>query len=190
MTSSGHAPRWSVRPAEVDDADAMGGVHVRAWQAAYRGVMPQAFLDGLDPAARADYWRAALAGPPLPGERLVLLAGEEVVGLAGCGPVREDPPEGPVREDSPDVVGLGELYAINLDPQWWGTGGGTVLLDACVDHLRAAGHREAVLWVAAANERARAFYAARGWAPDGAAKADTFGGAVVDEVRYRRSLTD
>lgn len=184
MRSRQPGARWSVRPATSADAEAMGRVHVRAWQAAYRGVMTDVFLDSLDPSARAEYWRAALSDPSLPGDRLVLLAGEEVAGLAACGPALDGP-----SDTSPDTA-LGQLYAINLDPDWWGTGGGTVLLDACTTALRAAGFAEAILWVATLNDRARRFYAARGWEPDGACASDDFGGGVVEEVRYRRVLTD
>ena len=52
-----------------------------------------------------------------------------------------------------------------------------------------AGYEHAVLWVAERNARARRFYEIGGWQPDGATKVDTFGGAEVHEVRYRRPLT-
>ncbi len=42
-------PAPLIRAAEPADAAALGRVHVRAWQAAYPGVMPDDFLDGLDP---------------------------------------------------------------------------------------------------------------------------------------------
>ncbi|HET9289988.1 MAG TPA: hypothetical protein VFQ49_02825 [Actinomycetes bacterium] len=42
-----------VRPATVADAPAMGRLHVRAWQAAYRGHMPGDYLDGLRASERA-----------------------------------------------------------------------------------------------------------------------------------------
>jgi len=45
----------TIRLASVDDADAVSEVHVRAWQSAYRGVMPDDYLDGLqaqEPATR------------------------------------------------------------------------------------------------------------------------------------------
>ena len=45
------------------------------------------------------------------------------------------------------------------------------------------------LWVVEGNARARRFYEREGWAPDGAAKEDEFGGQVVREVRYRRRLS-
>ena len=41
------------RPMTDDDLDAVCELHVRAWQAAYRGIVPQAFLDGMTPAGRA-----------------------------------------------------------------------------------------------------------------------------------------
>jgi hypothetical protein len=38
-----------IRQPTVDDADALGRTHVRAWQAAYRGgLMPDEYLDSLD----------------------------------------------------------------------------------------------------------------------------------------------
>jgi hypothetical protein len=45
-----------IRPAEVSDAGQIGLVHVRSRQSAYRGQVPQDYLDGLDgldPAERA-----------------------------------------------------------------------------------------------------------------------------------------
>lgn len=41
--------RW----AEPADAMAVAQIHVRAWQVAYRGLMPAAYLDALVPEDRA-----------------------------------------------------------------------------------------------------------------------------------------
>lgn len=46
----------SIRPASADDTAALGQVHVRAWQAAYGGVMPDGYLDGLDATERSAMW--------------------------------------------------------------------------------------------------------------------------------------
>jgi len=46
----------TVRHAAVGDAPALGRVHVRAWQAAYRGQMPDDYLDGLRPEEREAGW--------------------------------------------------------------------------------------------------------------------------------------
>jgi hypothetical protein len=39
--------RFTIRHAVADDADAIGSVHVPAWPSAYRGVLPDEYLDGL-----------------------------------------------------------------------------------------------------------------------------------------------
>jgi len=46
-----------------------------------------------------------------------------------------------------------------------------------------------MLWVVDANERARRFYERHGWTAEGIEKVDTVLGAMVTEVRYRRSLS-
>jgi hypothetical protein len=50
-----------IRNASIDDADAIGAVVVRAWQAAYRGIMPDDYLDGLRAEQRAAMWQRVLA---------------------------------------------------------------------------------------------------------------------------------
>jgi ribosomal protein S18 acetylase RimI-like enzyme len=159
-----------VREATPDDADAMGRLHVRAWQAAYRGAMPDAYLDGLDPVERARMWRAGMARrTPLVAE-----ADGVVVGLAAFGPT--DDPEG-----------AGELYAINVDPDQWGSGAGRALIVE-VERRLARDHSVAVLWVIPSNDRARRFYERAGWAVDGGERTADVLGVTVPEVRYRKSL--
>jgi len=43
-----------VRKAKVEDASAIAFVHVRSWQVAYRGHMPDEFLNGLDVETRTN----------------------------------------------------------------------------------------------------------------------------------------
>jgi hypothetical protein len=40
-----------IRPAGMEDVPEIAVAHVRSWQAAYRGLLPQAYLDGLGPGA-------------------------------------------------------------------------------------------------------------------------------------------
>jgi hypothetical protein len=51
----------TIRRATVQDAPALGRLHVRAWQAAYRGQMPDDYLDGLRPEERAAGWERSYA---------------------------------------------------------------------------------------------------------------------------------
>jgi hypothetical protein len=52
-----------IRAAVAADVAAIAQVHVRTWQSAYRGHIPDAYLDGLDPSKRAAVWSAALREP-------------------------------------------------------------------------------------------------------------------------------
>lgn len=68
------------------DVDELGEVHVPAWQAAYRGVTPDGYLDGLEPGDRAAMWARFLETPP-PDQRLhVVAVDDRVVGFACFGP--------------------------------------------------------------------------------------------------------
>jgi GNAT superfamily N-acetyltransferase len=163
----------TVRPARLADAPAMGRVHVRAWQAAYRGQMPQAYLDGLRAEDRAAYWAGALRRDDLRGTILVAERDGEVIGFAVVGPAREP-------------AGAGELYAINLDPANWGTGAGRALLEAAQAELGRLGFADMVLWVLTGNARARRFYEIAGWVAEDAERTDEVFGVTVTEVRYAR----
>lgn len=54
----------TIRRARRVDAPAIAGIHVRARQTAYRGIMPGAFLDSLTAAQRTLIWRRFIAGSP------------------------------------------------------------------------------------------------------------------------------
>ena len=163
----------TVRPARIPDAPAMGRVVVRAWQVAYRGHMPDDYLDGLRAEDRAAYWEEVLRREDLRGTILVAERDGEVVGFAAVGP-------------SPDPQGAGELFAINLDPDHWGTGTGRALLGGAQAELARLGFGETVLWVLTGNARARRFYEIAGWVVDGTERTAEVFGVTVPEVRYRR----
>ena len=163
----------TVRRARPEDADVLGEVHVAAWRAAYRGTIPDTYLDALDPAQRAEQWRERLANPAT--NCLVALDGDGALcgfALFGAG----------------EAEGEGQLYAINLEPTSWGLGLGRDLIKAASNALAELGHREAILYVVDANARARRFYEIAGWSWDGGVREETFGDGVVRELRYRRPL--
>jgi GNAT superfamily N-acetyltransferase len=170
-----------VRPARAEDAGQIALVHVRSWQGAYRGLIPQAFLDELDVAQRTRTWERALAEADNPRAGvLVADDGGNVVGFVGYFPSR-DP------DADPDLIG--EIGAIYLLPGAWGGGIGKRLMEAALGRLAGAGFTQVTLWVLDSNDRARRFYEAGGWSADGAAKQDDSRGFPLSEVRYRRSLS-
>lgn len=176
-----------VRRAVPEDAARIAEVHIGTWQVAYRGQLPDAFLDGLSEglSRRRESWRRTIAGGPdarpySEGEVWVAEVGGELAGFVGIGPPQQ-------RADA--QPGVGELYAIYVDARHWERGVGSALLAQATERLRAQGYTSAILWVLASNERARRFYEARGWRPDGGVKTETRpGGVELNEVRYRVDL--
>lgn len=63
---------------------------------------------------------------------------------------------GPGR-DAEELPGFGELLAINLHPDAWGTGLGGAMLRAAEERLRSADWAQAYLWVVDGNARTRRF---------------------------------
>jgi ribosomal protein S18 acetylase RimI-like enzyme len=171
-------PVQRIRAASVDDAGRIAEIHVAGWRWAYRGQMPQDFLDALSLERRTEERRRALETPRSPEHRHWLIEERgRVQGFAITGPCRDA-----------DMASAAELYAIYVDPTVAGRGLGRGLLTHAVDDLRRRGARVVLLWVLDANLRARRFYEAGGFEPDGADKTQTFGGAVLREVRYRKVL--
>ena len=130
-------------------------VHVRSWQAAYRGLIPQDYLDSLEADKRLPVWERILGEAEWPrAGTFVAEDGGEVVGFASiC----------PARDDDAEPASAGELAAIYLLPELWGTGLGRELLASGLSALSDAGFGEATLWVLDTNSRARRFYEAAGW---------------------------
>lgn len=166
----------TIRDANPDDALAMAGIHVRSWQAAYRGLIDDEFLDRLRPEDRAGGYSFAGADPAAP-RTIVAEADGEIWGFAATGPCRDE-----------DAPGAGELYALYVDPSRWRSGTGRLLLDHATARLREGAFDEAVLWVLRGNEGAERFYETAGWRRDGAEREEQPYGVVSNVVRMRRSL--
>ncbi|MDO0924918.1 GNAT family N-acetyltransferase [Streptomyces sp. TG1A-8] len=167
-------PPPRIRPMALADCDRVSGIRVRGWQHAYRGLMPQAYLDGLSAAADAGRRRARFGQGDGPAGDLVAERGGEVVGWAAYGPYRD----GAAR------TGDAELYALYVDPARLGEGIGRALLAAA--DARCAWSPRMRLWVVGDNVRARRFYESAGFRADGAEEAFEVDGVPVTEVRYAR----
>jgi RimJ/RimL family protein N-acetyltransferase len=156
-----------IRPGTPDDAEAVAKVQVRSWQKAYAHALPAEGLAALSVEERADMWRR---WPPLVAEQ-----DGEIVGFVSVGSIR-------------DADADGELFAIYVQPERWGTGVGRELIRAGEQHLRDLGHADVILWVLEDNPRARRFYEAAGWRLDAATRPIEIFGISVPEVRYRKTL--
>ncbi|MGG2459658.1 GNAT family N-acetyltransferase [Streptomyces sp. RGM 3693] len=182
------------------DVDAVSAVRVRGWQAAYQGLMPQAYLDAMSVAEDARQRREWFARRRPEVWELVAERAGEVIGWLAAGPTRDpaltrEPAyarhvELPLRQGelSDDRRPAAELMALYVAPARLGTGIGRALLDAGTARARARGYGALYLWVVQGNARAQRFYERAGFAPDGAQEAYDVGGWRVPELRYRRPL--
>ena len=109
---------------------------------------------------------------------VVAAVADKVVGFAAFG--AEQAPTSPPS--------CGQLYAMNLDPDYWGHGIGRVLLHRVTEALLAMGYEAAVLWVVPENQRARALYESEGWVADGGLATEEILGVTVTDIRYRKPL--
>ncbi len=160
------------------DESCIAGVHVQTWQAAYRGQVPDEFLDALSVDRRTESWRRIIVESALPTKGAFVLERDgRVVGFAHVAPSRDDDAQ---RE-------VGELTAIYLLPEFWGLGAGRLLIERALRSLRSAGFAEATLWVLETNVRARRFYEAGNWYPDGARKLEDRDSFCMAELRYLRT---
>lgn len=166
-----------IREATIEDAHGIAVVHVRSWQAAYAGLMPQNVLDDLSVDDRAERWARIISEPGSGSRTLVAERDGEVVGWAGFGDAREA-----------DAPGAGELWGIYAHPSAWSSGIGHALLDAVERELADAGHSSAYLWVLDGNDRAAAFYTRHGWIDDGGTKIEERPGLILNERRHVKAL--
>lgn len=167
-----------IRATTEADIDAVADLHVRGWQAAYKGILPADFLSALNPAEWAQRRRST---PREPGQQAIVAERDDrIVAMATFGPYRHDG----------DGSRMGELYSIYVDPDHLGEGIGTVLITAAKEGLAAAGFPDMRLWVLEENHRARRFYERHGLRPDGTTQTWTPRNTTlqVPELRYAVDL--
>lgn len=167
-----------IREATLPDARAIAEIHVRAWQVAYRGQLPDEYLDGLSVEDRVDQHRWSIQNPRETWRLWVTEDEGAVTGFAVTGP----------SEDADADDRTGEVYAIYLEPDRVGTGAGRELFAYAVDDLKTRGYTTATLWVLETNERARRFYELAGWKTDGTTASERIDCLMMPTVRYRTSL--
>lgn len=166
-------PDLRLRHGLPEDAPAASRLHAATWRASYRGLVPDALLDGLADDRWEAGWRRAVDG--LDPTRVVHVAerGGALVGIAGGGRARAGAP----------ADHRGEVYVLYVHPAHQGQGIGSALLRATATDLVGRGLLPIVIWTLFANPRSRGFYEARGGIVAGE-KHEPFDGHVLHEVAY------
>ena len=144
-----------IRPARVEDAAAIGAVHVSAWRSTYADLLPAGYLSGLSALRQAAQYHAAIRGAarrPVGVHVAIAMTGPlqraRVVGFVTATPAP--------REPSP--LADGEIETLYVLDDWRDQGIGRRLLRAAAQHLREQGATSAAVWVLRDNP-GRWFYA-------------------------------
>jgi GNAT superfamily N-acetyltransferase len=170
-----------LREARRGDEPAVADVHIRAWQEAYRGLIPDEFLDALEVEDRAARYTFESGDPDGPTTLLAVQEGEDcgeiILGFVTFGRSRD--------ADAPDH---GEVAALYVDPERYEGGVGRMLMAEARRRLWELGFVDALLWVLDGNDRAARFYEAEGWTRDGARRVEEPYGVVSKVSRFRRPL--
>lgn len=157
----------------TDDFGAIGRVYAQSWKHAYRGIVPQPYLDALS----GERWSGILAANQ-PGN-LVMMDGDVYVGTSKVCPARDEA-----------MVSWGEIVSLYLLPDHMGKGLGAMLLRAALDALIEMGYRHAYLWVLEQNLHARGFYEHNGFVPNGDTAHIEIAGEDLIELRYCRDVKE
>lgn len=167
-----------LREAKRADARAIAEIHVAAWRAAYRDLLPPGYLASLNIDDRARKWEKAITQPG-PAHLALAEFDGELAAFCLYGPTRD-------RQEN-DVA---EIYTVNVHPARWRQGAGRLLCAHALAEAAAREHTAMTLWVMSGNGRARHFYQRLGFSPDGAARTNTrLIGSPYDEVRYSKAIT-
>ncbi|MBI1211570.1 MAG: GNAT family N-acetyltransferase [Alphaproteobacteria bacterium] len=141
----------AIRPARLEDAEAIGWVSVTAWRETYAGIMPDEYLASLSTPQRADLFRERIRNLPNGQAIFVATHQDDVVGFGVCGPTREA-----------DLGVDGEVFAINIVAAAQRRRLGVRLMAAMAEALVHCGFATVGLWVVEQNDPARRFYEALG----------------------------
>lgn len=166
--------KFIVRKAKLEDAKGIARVHVETWQSAYKGQIPDSYLDSLSVVHRSERWRDILSKPEDNATTIVAEVDGRIVGFCSVSHCRDD--------DMPKDTG--ELWAIYVDKDYAGKGIGTALHKEGLNILKNKSFNKATLWVLDSNDKTRQWYESKGWRVENKTKTDKVEGFEFHEVRY------
>lgn len=141
-------------------------VHWKAWHQAYLGIVAAEALEKLT------LQRCEEIAFRWPDNLIVAKDGEQVVGFVGYGH-RDEEPEG-----------TGEIFALYVLQEYYGTGVGRMLMEAGLRQLE--DYPEICLWTLKDNKRAIRFYHKCGFREDGHEKINAFLNAAEIRMTLER----
>ncbi|MDO5726137.1 MAG: GNAT family N-acetyltransferase [Tissierellia bacterium] len=160
-----------IKRANKEDIKLMSQIHARSWKQAYKGLLPQSYLDQL----KEDRW-VEIMTKSFENKNfaawIALFDGEAAACICAA--------KSMYRRYTNDWE-LISLYALD---KFWGKGIGKKLLDTALEHGKTKGFKRAGLWVLDKNERAIKFYENYGMKKINDKIFSEIGGMKTTEIRF------
>lgn len=157
---------------QTDDFDAVSRIYALSWKTAYKGIVPQQYLDKLS----ETNWSDKLSNNHLL-DSFVVIVDDKYIGTSSFCPARDE-----------SMQGWGEIVSIYLLPDYYGKGCGKLLLDNVISELVKSEYSKIYLWVLEDNMRARNFYEKYGFVPTSNRMPINIGGEDLIEMMYTYSV--
>lgn len=139
-----------IRKATLDDVKDISNIYALSWKSAYKGIVPQKYLDEL----KCDFWISSfqnwINNNILTAQ--LIYENDVLIGCIAYGNARDD-----------KFANWGEIVSIYLLPEYFRKGYGQKLLKAALIDMKANGYKNCYLWVLKENSNARYFYESNGF---------------------------
>lgn len=163
----------SVRRAIAADAAAISEIYALSWKTAYRGIVPQPYLDEL----KLDFWQSKFQNWLNNNEMEAELLCVDSIPV-GCVAYRK------ARDSA--YADWGEIVSIYIHPDYFRKGYGKILLDTALKNLKSSGYQNCYLWVLDGNTNAQQFYKKNGFTGNGEKCECEIMGKQLTDLRYIR----
>lgn len=159
---------WEIRyMTKEDNRLAVSKVYEESWKYAYKGIVPQDYLDSIPKGQWASNIEQA------DRKNLVLVQSGIIIGTSSFGKSR-----------MAEMNGFGEIISLYFLPEYMGKGYGRLLLQAVVSELKKMGFDKVYLWVLEKNRNARRFYEKCSFVQTERCLFSDIGGKELKEVQY------
>lgn len=165
-----------IRYATIVDADELGQVYAQSYQTAFRGIIPDSFMEErFTPEKRSERLKSEMAEGVL--TNMTVYKDDELIGILTYGI-----PEGVNLEES--AVELGRIFLL---PSYWGQNIGAEVLNLITPMFKEKGFSRIDLWVIEDNVRARKLYERMGFTHDGVTRIINVGKELKD-LKYTKQI--
>ena len=167
---------YIIRKASMDDVNDIARIHVNSWQEAYKGLMPQRFIESYTFDKRHKLWTNII-------ERelaavFVAVSHDECLGFLCVGQLKS-------MEDTQTY----ELSSIYINSSYIGVGIGQSLYKECEKYLLVRGAEQVTVWALDSNKRALNFYAKLGFRLTGHTSKEQAEEVVLNDVELSKTLS-